>query len=203
MQERQVSVEGETYPLPRPFTVLATSNPVEFEGTYQLPEAQLDRFLLRVSFGYPNQEEEWEVLQRRLVRRREEVELAPVIDAQTLVKMQEALERVVVEDSVGRYMVAITAASRGHAQLQVGASPRGSLALLLASRALAVLNGRDFVTPDDVKGVAASALSHRITLRPELWMRRIDPAQVVDDICRAVEAPQTAQAPTYSQASQG
>jgi MoxR-like ATPase len=197
MQERQVSVEGETYRLPRPFTVLATSNPVEFEGTYQLPEAQLDRFLLRVSFGYPTEDEEWEVLQRRIGRRTEEAELPPVIDAETLVKMQAALEHVTVEDSVGRYMVAIVAASRTHSQLQVGASPRGSLALLLASRALAVLDGRDFVTPDDVKGVAGAALAHRITLRPELWMRRIDPATVVDDICRGVEAPQSAQAPSY------
>ncbi|WP_051325845.1 AAA family ATPase [Glycomyces tenuis] len=199
MQERQVSVEGETYRLPRPFTVLATSNPVEFEGTYQLPEAQLDRFLLRVSFGYPTENEEWEVLQRRLGRRTEDVELSPVIDAETLVKMQAALEHVTVEDSVGRYMVAIVAATRTHSQLQVGASPRGSLALLLASRALAVLDGRDFVTPDDVKGVAGSALAHRITLRPELWMRRIDPATVVADICRGVEAPQSAQTPSYGQ----
>ncbi|THV43181.1 AAA family ATPase [Glycomyces buryatensis] len=197
MQERQVSVEGETYKLPSPFTVLATSNPVEFEGTYQLPEAQLDRFLLRVSFGYPTPDEEWEVLQRRIGRRTEEVELDPVIDAATLLTMQAALEHVTVEDSVGRYIVAITSASRNHSQLQVGASPRGSLALLLTSRALAVLDGRDFVTPDDVKGVAAAALSHRITLRPELWMRRIDPAAVIADICRGVEAPQTAQSPTY------
>ncbi|RRR97629.1 AAA family ATPase [Glycomyces terrestris] len=198
MQERQVSVEGETHLLPEPFTVLATSNPVEFEGTYQLPEAQLDRFLLRVSFGYPTPEEEWEVLQRRIGRRAETVDLEPVIDAPTLVAMQRALEDVTVEDSVGRYMVAVATATRGHAQVQVGASPRGSLALLLASRALAVLSGRDFVTPDDVKGVAPAALAHRITLKPELWMRRIDPAAVVTDICRGVEAPQTAQAPTYS-----
>ncbi|MEU6861060.1 MoxR family ATPase [Glycomyces sp. NPDC046736] len=197
MQERQVSVEGETHLLPEPFTVLATSNPVEFEGTYQLPEAQLDRFLLRVSFGYPTPDEEWEVLQRRILRRVETVDLAPVIDAPTLVGMQRALEDVTVEDSVGRYIVAITAATRGHAQVQVGASPRGSLALLLASRALAVLAGRDFVTPDDVKGVAGAALSHRISLKPELWMRRIDPASVVADICRGVEAPQTAQSPTH------
>lgn len=203
MQERQVSVEGETYRLPQPFTVLATSNPVEFEGTYQLPEAQLDRFLLRVSFGYPTEDEEWEVLQRRIGRRTEDVELAPVIDAETLVRMQAALERVTVEDSVGRYMVAIVAASRDHSQLQVGASPRGSLALLLASRALAVLAGRDFVTPDDVKSVAGSALAHRITLRPELWMRRIDPAGVVADICRGVEAPQTGQAPSHGTAEPG
>jgi MoxR-like ATPase len=202
MQERQVSVEGETYRLPRPFTVLATSNPVEFEGTYQLPEAQLDRFLLRVSFGYPTEDEEWEVLQRRIGRRDEDARLDPIIDAATLVRMQQALEHVTVEDSVGRYMVAIAAASRNHSQLQVGASPRGSLALLLASRALAVLAGRDFVTPDDVKGVAPAALAHRITLRPELWMRRIDPAAVVADICRGVEAPQTAQAPTHGAAGQ-
>ncbi|MCH7231238.1 MoxR family ATPase [Glycomyces sp. L485] len=199
MQERQVSVEGETYRLPRPFTVLATSNPVEFEGTYQLPEAQLDRFLLRVSFGYPDENEEWEVLQRRISRRQEDAELSPVIDAETLVKMQQALEHVTVEDSVGRYIVAIVAATRNHSQLQVGASPRGSLALLLASRALAVLAGRDFVTPDDVKGVAGAALAHRITLRPELWMRRIDPAVVVADICHGVDAPQTAQSPTYGE----
>jgi MoxR-like ATPase len=202
MQERQVSVEGETHLLPEPFTVLATSNPVEFEGTYQLPEAQLDRFLLRVSFGYPTPDEEWEVLQRRISRRVETVDLAPVIDAPTLVGMQRALEDVTVEDSVGRYIVAITTATRAHTQVQVGASPRGSLALLLASRALAVLSGRDFVTPDDVKGVAGAALSHRITLKPELWMRRIDPASVVADICRAVEAPQTAQSPTYGVQSQ-
>ncbi|MFB9659385.1 AAA family ATPase [Glycomyces mayteni] len=198
MQERQVSVEGETHLLPEPFTVLATSNPVEFEGTYQLPEAQLDRFLLRVSFGYPTPDEEWEVLQRRIGRRTENVALDPVIDAPTLVAMQRALEDVTVEDSVGRYIVAVTTATRAHAQVQVGASPRGSLALLLASRALAVLAGRDFVTPDDVKGVAGAALAHRITLKPELWMRRIDPAAVVADICRGVPAPQTAQAPAYT-----
>src|SRR5204863_4034280 len=143
MQEKQVSVEGTTYRLEAPFHVLATANPIEYEGTYPLPEAQLDRFLLRVSFGYPDHEEEWGVLRRRIARRQEEAELEPVVDAPTLIAMQRALEDVVVEDSIGRYIVAITAATRHHAQVLVGASPRGSLALLLLARARAALAGRD------------------------------------------------------------
>ncbi|RQX20444.1 ATPase, partial [Micromonospora chalcea] len=182
MQEKQVSVEGVTYRLDEPFHVLATANPIEYEGTYPLPEAQLDRFLLRVSFGYPSHDEEWDVLRRRIARRREEAEIKPVVDAATLRAMQAALEDVVVEDSVGRYIVALTAATREHPSVLVGASPRGSLALLLLSRVRAVLANRDYVVPEDVKAVAAPALAHRITLRPEMWLRRVDPAFVVGEV---------------------
>ncbi|WP_084958211.1 AAA family ATPase [Thermoactinospora rubra] len=198
MQERQVSVEGVTHPLSSPFHVLATANPVEYEGTYPLPEAQLDRFLLRVSFGYPTAEEEVEVLTRRMARRREESVLEPVVDARTLMAMQEALEDVAVDDSVARYMVDLAAATRGHPQVQMGASPRGSLALLLASRARAVLQGRDYVIPEDVKHLAVPALAHRIALRPEVWLRKVDPAAVVAEVCEQVPVPASAQLPSYS-----
>ncbi|GGM19782.1 MoxR-like ATPase [Micromonospora sonchi] len=203
MQEKQVSVEGVTYRLDEPFHVLATANPVEYEGTYPLPEAQLDRFLLRVSFGYPEQEEEWEVLRRRMARRREEAEIKPVVDAGTLRAMQAALEDVTVEDSVGRYIVALTAATREHPSVLVGASPRGSLALLLLARVRAVFSGRDYVVPEDVKEVAAPALAHRITLRPEMWLRRVDPAFVVGEVLDGTPAPASGALPSYAAARQG
>ncbi len=198
MQEKQVSVEGVTYRLDPPFHVLATANPIEYEGTYPLPEAQLDRFLLRVSFGYPNQDEEWDVLRRRMARRQEDAHLAPVVDAPTLVAMQTALEAVAVEDSIGRYIVQLTAATREHASVLVGASPRGSLALLLLGRARAAMAGRDFVVPEDVKDVAVPALAHRITLRPEMWLRRVDPSFVVNEVLAAVPAPASGALPTYA-----
>ncbi|MFD0787126.1 AAA family ATPase, partial [Micromonospora azadirachtae] len=198
MQEKQVSVEGVTYRLDEPFHVLATANPVEYEGTYPLPEAQLDRFLLRVSFGYPEHEEEWEVLRRRMARRREEAEIKPVVDAATLRAMQSALEDVVVEDSIGRYIVALTAATRDHPSVLVGASPRGSLALLLLSRVRAVFAGRDYVVPEDVKEVAAPALAHRITLRPEMWLRRVDPSFVVGEVLEGTPAPASGALPSYA-----
>ncbi|MEV4533743.1 MoxR family ATPase [Asanoa sp. NPDC049518] len=198
MQEKQVSVEGVTYRLDPPFHVLATANPIEYEGTYPLPEAQLDRFLLRVSFGYPNRDEEWEVLQRRMSRRQEEAELQPVVDAGTLRGMQAAIEDVAVEDSIGRYIVNLTAATREHPSVLVGASPRGSLALLLLARAKAVLAGRDYVVPEDVKEVAAPALAHRITLRPEMWLRRVDPSFVVAEVLDQTPAPASGALPSYN-----
>jgi MoxR-like ATPase len=198
MQEKQVSVEGVTYRLDPPFHVLATANPIEYEGTYPLPEAQLDRFMLRVSFGYPTEDEEWEVLRRRMSRRQEESQLAPVVDARRLMAMQAALEQVVVEDSIGRYIVALTSATREHASALVGSSPRGSLALLLLARARAVMAGRDFVVPEDVKDVAVPALAHRITLRPEMWLRRVDPSFVVQEVLQAVPAPASGALPTYA-----
>ncbi|MFG1802055.1 AAA family ATPase [Micromonospora carbonacea] len=198
MQEKQVSVEGVTYRLDEPFHVLATANPIEYEGTYPLPEAQLDRFLLRVSFGYPDGEEEWEVLRRRMGRRREEAEITPVVDAATLRAMQVALENVVVEDSIGRYIVALTAATREHPSVLVGASPRGSLALLLLARARAVFAGRDYVVPEDVKEVATPALAHRITLRPEMWLRRVDPSFVVGEVLDQTPAPASGALPSYA-----
>jgi MoxR-like ATPase len=198
MQEKQVTVEGTTYVLQPPFHVLATANPIEHEGTYPLPEAQLDRFLLRVSFGYPTPDEEWDVLRRRMVRRREEAALTPVVDADTLLGLQAALEDVVVEDSVGRYMVDLTTATRDHPQVLVGASPRGSLALLLLSRAVAAMAGRDYVVPEDVKEVAVAALAHRITLRPEMWLRRVDAGQVVAAVLDLVPAPASGALPAHA-----
>jgi MoxR-like ATPase len=198
MQEKQVSVEGVTYRLDPPFHVLATANPIEYEGTYPLPEAQLDRFLLRVSFGYPAPDEELTVLRRRMERKREEAELEPVVDAATLLRMQAGLEDIEVEDSIGRYLVALTAATREHHAVLVGASPRGSLALLLLSRARAAMAGRDYVIPEDVKQVALPALAHRITLRPEMWLKRVDPAAVVHDVLEATPSPASAAVPHQS-----
>jgi MoxR-like ATPase len=197
MQERQVTVEGTTYELQPPFHVLATANPIEYEGTYPLPEAQLDRFLLRVSFGYPDPAEEWDVLQRRMARRQEEAVLAPVVDVDTLRSVQGALEDVVVENSVGEYMVELTVATRSHPQVLVGASPRGSLALLLLSRATAAMAGRDYVIPEDVKQVAVAALAHRMTLRPEMWLRRVAAADVVASLLEDVPTPSSGTVPAY------
>jgi len=195
MQERQITVEGETFPLPAPFHVLATANPIEYEGTYPLPEAQLDRFLLRVSFGYPSAEEEYDVVTRRLARRREEVDLERITDADGLLAMQETVEGVVVDESVGRYCVALVAATREHPDVLTGASPRGSLGLVLAARAFALLRGRDYVIPEDVKAVARSILSHRITVKPELWMTQASGRRVVDTLLGEVPTPATLRGP--------
>ena len=189
MQERQVTIEGVTHQLARPFLVLATQNPVEYEGTYPLPEAQLDRFLLRVSFGYPSRSDEWEVLSRRLERREDEVELSPVVDGPTLLALQAAIENVHVGEAVGGYIVDLVAATRTSVSTTVGASPRGSLAVLKLARGKAALAGRDFVTPDDVKAVAVPALGHRLMLRPELWVRRVRPEDVVASALDSVPTP--------------
>jgi MoxR-like ATPase len=189
MQERQITVEGETFHLEAPFHVLATANPVEYEGTFSLPEAQLDRFLLRVSFGYPSAGEEWDVLQRRLDRGREEQTLRAITDGSGLLRMQRAVESVNVDPSVSRYCVAVAQATRAHPHVMIGASPRGSLALLLVSRAVAVIAGRDYVTPEDVKAVAVPAIAHRITIKPELWMSSASGATVVADVLASVPAP--------------
>ncbi len=191
MQERQVTVEGRTYPLEPPFWVVATQNPIEYEGTYPLPEAQLDRFLVRVEVGYPDRDQEWQVLRRRAERESDHVQLAPVVDTSTLIRMQAALEQVHVSDSVGHYMVDLVAATRVSPQVRIGASPRGSLALFKLSRARAALAGRDFVTPEDVKAVAVPALGHRLTLKPELWVRRIRGEDVVREVLESVPTPAT------------
>ncbi len=189
MQERQVSVEGTTRPLPVPFHVLATANPIEHEGTYPLPEAQLDRFLLRLSFGYPSAEQEWEVVARRIDRRREEQTVAQVLDAEQLLALQAAVEEVHVEDAVGRYAVDLVAATRRHQNALVGASPRGTLALITCARALAVIRGRGYVVPEDVKELAHPALDHRVTVRPELWLQNATGAGVVDAVLEQVPVP--------------
>ncbi|MET0998547.1 MAG: MoxR family ATPase, partial [Marmoricola sp.] len=189
MQERQVTVEGRTFPLARPFHVLATANPVEYEGTYPLPEAQLDRFLMRVGFGYPTAEEEYDVLRTRVARQQEEVVLEPVTDAAGVIEMQAAVEEVEVDRSVGEYCVALVHASRAHRDVLIGASPRGSLALMLCARALAVIDGRDFVLPEDVKTIATAVLAHRITVKPELWMTEVSGSSVVAALLAGTPTP--------------
>ncbi|MDX6506234.1 MAG: MoxR-like ATPase [Gaiellaceae bacterium] len=189
MQERQVTIEGVTRPLEPPFLVLATQNPIEYEGTYALPEAQLDRFLLRIGVGYPDRDQEWEVLERRLQRTVDELELEPVVGRDELLEMQRAVEQVHVDRSVGMYIVDLVAATRTANGVQVGASPRGSLALLKLSRCRAAVGGRDFVTPDDVKAVAVPALAHRIALRPELWVQRLRPDDIVLGLLDRVPTP--------------
>jgi MoxR-like ATPase len=189
MQERQVTIDGVTHVFEPPFLVLATQNPIEYEGTYPLPEAQLDRFLLRIGFGYPSKEEEWQVLEQRLERRTDEAELSPIVDRETLLALQRAMEDVHVGESVGRYIVEIVNATRESGSAAVGASPRGSLALLKLSRCRAALAGRDFVTPDDVKAVAVPALAHRMMLRPELWVQRLSGEDVVRTVLETVPTP--------------
>jgi MoxR-like ATPase len=194
MQERQVSVEGTARPLPDPFLVVATQNPIEYEGTYPLPEAQLDRFLLRVAFGYPSAGEEHDVLRRRLDRQREEVDIQQVTDAAGLAGVQAAVERVAVDESVLRYCVDLVSATRTHSDVLTGASPRGSLGLVLTARAWAAIRGRDFVVPEDVKVVSRAVLAHRITVKPDLWMTQASGARVVDSVLTSVATPRTLEA---------
>ena len=191
MQERQVTIEGETRPLPHPFLVLATQNPIEYEGTYPLPEAQLDRFLIRIAVGYPDRESEQQMLADRRRRHHDEATVEVAVDREGLLAMQAALEQVHVESDIEFYMVDLVNATRQHPGVQVGASPRGSLALFKLSRARAALSGRDYVTPDDVKAVAAPALSHRLMLRPDLWVQRVRPEDVVLECLRQVPTPVT------------
>jgi MoxR-like ATPase len=189
MQERQVTADGLTHALPRPFLVVATQNPIESEGTYPLPEAQLDRFILRTTVGYPAADAEVELLARRFARGRDEVDLEPVVTTEGFVAMQGSLETVHIEPSLQAYAVALVTATRSDGQLEVGSSPRGSLALLKLARAMAVLGGRDFVTPDDVRAVAVPALAHRVVLRPEVWARHVVADDVVRRIVDGVPAP--------------
>ena len=198
MQERQATIEGVTHPLDRPFIVLATQNPIEYEGTYPLPEAQLDRFLLRIGIGYPTRDDEWEMVAQRVGRGTDEVELQGIVDGPTLLEMQRALEQVHVSEPIGYYMVDLVTATRESPRVQVGSSPRGTLALLKLARAKAAILGRDFVTPEDVKAIAVPALAHRLTLRPELWVQRIRGDDVVRDVLETVPTPaaeDVAQAP--------
>ncbi len=191
MQERQVTVDGITRLLTPPFLVIATQNPIEYEGTYPLPEAQLDRFLLRIGVGYPSAEQEAEILRRRVERRSDSVTLEKVVDRTTLLDLQRAVEDVHVEPSLTAYIVDLVAATRARPDVQVGSSPRGSLAVLAASRARACLLGRDFVVPEDIKAVAVAALGHRLSLRPELWVRGVRGDDVIRACLDTVPAPST------------
>lgn len=192
MQERQVSIEGTTHALPRPFHVLATANPVETEGTYPLPEAQLDRFLMRLTFGYPSADDEWDVIARRIERREESIDVERVLQAGELEKLQRSVETIHVSEAVGRYAVALVRETREHIETAMGSSPRGSLALIQCARALALIQGRGFVIPEDIKTLAHACLEHRVVIRPELWLQNISPASVIDSILTRVPAPEAA-----------
>lgn len=192
MQERQVSIEGTTHALPRPFHVLATANPVETEGTYPLPEAQLDRFLMRLTFGYPSADDEWDVIARRIERREESIDVERVLQVGELEKLQRSVETIHVSEAVGRYTVALVCETREHSETAMGSSPRGSLALIQCARALALIQGREFVIPEDIKTLAHACLEHRVVIRPELWLQNISPASVIDSILTRVPAPEAA-----------
>jgi len=189
MAEGQVTVEGDSFALPRPFHLIATANPIEYEGTYALPEAQLDRFLVRLSVGYPDRAGEEQILQNRVTRRTEVATVAQVVDADELRGMQAGVEAVHVDPDVIRYCVDLAAATRSDLSVEVGASPRGSQALMLVARAVAVIDGRDYITPDDVKRVAVPVLAHRLTLTPAAWANGTDPARVVEAVVAAVPGP--------------
>ena len=189
MEERQVTADDGTHALEPPFLVVATQNPIEFEGTYPLPEAQLDRFLVKLRVGYPSADDEWRMLEARAQRGTDAVTLKAIVNRNGLRTLQAAVEAVHVGAAVGRYIVALTTATRESSEVEVGASPRGSLALLRLARARAAVEGRDFVVPDDVKAVAVPALAHRLVLRPELWVRRIDAGDVIERVLAAVPAP--------------
>ncbi|WP_456394439.1 AAA family ATPase [Thermococcus sp.] len=190
MQERQVTIEGKTRILERPFIVIATQNPIEQEGTYPLPEAQLDRFLVRLRVGYPSKDEEIEILKRRIARKKEGVDIDRITTPEQVVDMQRAIEEVYVSDAVLEYITDIISATRGNKrEIDVGASPRGSLALLKLSRAYAALEGRDYVIPDDVKAVAIPALSHRLILKRELWYTKVSQENVMQRLLEKVPVP--------------
>ena len=189
MQEGQVTVEGQTHALPAPFLVVATQNPIEYEGTFPLPEAQLDRFLVRAKLGYPTHSDEVEILSRRIARRVPEETLKPVTTAEELLEMRASLEDVHIDTDLLEYMARLTEATREHSSVEVGASPRGTLALMLLSRARAAMEGRDYVIPDDIKQVAVPALVHRLITKPELWQRQLRPEQIVAGILDRVPVP--------------
>ena len=189
MQEKQVTIEGDTYKLEEPFVVIATQNPIEYEGTYPLPEAQLDRFLVKLRVGYPDYEEELEILRRRMMWRQDEIKLRRVMEKEEVLALRKMAENIYVEKDVLDYIVRIVRATREHVQVEVGASPRGSLAILKLSRARAMIHGRDYVIPDDVKSVARIALVHRIILKPEPWIRGVRPEDIVEDVLRKIPVP--------------
>jgi MoxR-like ATPase len=191
MAERQVSIDGTTHLLPEPFIVLATDNPIEYEGTYPLPEAQLDRFSVRLELRYLSEQDEAWMLRRRLDRGSAEPTVNQVVDAHDLLAMREAVEQVSVHDDVLHYVVSLAAATRHHPQVAVGASPRAELDLVQLARARALLLGRDYVIPEDIKALATPAVAHRITLRPEMWVRKIQGSDIVEELLRRLPVPRT------------
>jgi MoxR-like ATPase len=189
MQEYQVTLEGETLKLPQPFIVIATQNPIEYEGTFPLPEAQLDRFIMKLSIGYPAAGDEQEILRQRAAREQDAFDLHAVTGENGLVNMRRAVEKVHVDPDLQAYIVDLVARTRTHRQVAVGASPRGSLALLKLARAWAALQGRDFVLPDDIKEFTVPALSHRLILQPDLWTRPAAATNIIAELTRSVPVP--------------
>jgi MoxR-like ATPase len=189
MQEKQTTLDGKTHILEDPFIVIATQNPIEYEGVYPLPEAQLDRFMVKLQLGYPSRTEEVEIMRRRMIRGQEEVGLEPVADSGTILDLQKTVERIHVDDDVLAYIADIVQGTRSLRQVEVGGSPRGSLAIFKLSRARAVFHGRDYVIPDDVKEVVAPALVHRLIMKAESWVKGTTPNQIVEEILRTVPVP--------------
>jgi MoxR-like ATPase len=189
MQERQTTLDGKTHLLGDPFIVMATQNPIEYEGVYPLPEAQLDRFIVRLQLGYPTRTEEVEIIRRRMTRGQEDVVLDPAVDSDTVLDLQKTVEGIHVDDDVLGYIADIAQATRTQRQIEIGASPRGSLAIFKLSRARAVFHGRDYVIPDDIKEVAASALVHRLIMKAESWVKGTNPNQVLEDILKTIPVP--------------
>ena len=189
MQERQVTADGITRKLGPPFLVIATQNPIEYEGTYPLPEAQIDRFLARVRLGYPDREAEWQILESRAQRGSDDLDLDLVIDRPSLLGMQATVERIHVSESVGKYVIDLVTATRSSGRVRVGSSPRGSLALMKLARSKAAIEGREFVIPDDVQAVAVPALAHRLILRPEFWAQELSEERVIAEILDQVPTP--------------
>lgn len=189
MQEQQVTLEGETMPLPSPFLVIGTQNPIEYEGTFPLPEAQLDRFLIKIQIGYPSAKEELEILERRRERQSDEVELEQVTSQDELLEIRKVVENIHIAPDIERYIIEIVNHTRSHKQVAIGASPRGSLALLKLTRAWAALKGRNYVIPDDVKTFATPALVHRLILKPDLWLQPDAAQEVVDNLLNSVPVP--------------
>jgi len=191
MQERQATLDGKTHPIRDPFIVMATQNPIEYEGVYPLPEAQLDRFIMKLRLGYPNRMEEVEILQRRMKRATEDVHLEPVLETDIILEMQRKLEEIHVDDDVLGYVTDVVQATRNQRQIEVGSSPRGSLAIFKLCRARAVFHGRDYVVPDDVKEVAVPALVHRVIMKTESWVKGTDPNQSIEEVLKTVPVPTT------------
>jgi len=189
MQERQTTLDGKTHRIEDPFVVFATQNPIEFEGVYQLPEAQLDRFIMKLRIGYPERPEEFEILKRRMSRKRDDVTVEAVASPETIIEMQHTIEDIHVDDDLLFYLIEIVRETRQHSQVEIGASPRGSLALLKLARANAAIDGRDYAIPDDVKIIALEALSHRIIPKTESWVRGFDPRVIIEDIVHKVQVP--------------
>jgi MoxR-like ATPase len=189
MQERQVTLEGDTHRMAEPFIVMATQNPIEYEGTYPLPEAQLDRFLIKISVGYPSRDQEIEIIERRKERKEDDIHIKKVVNAQKVMEMQRACEEVFIHHDIQQYIVDVIQATREHSSVEVGASPRGSLALFKLARARAAYHGRDFVLPDDIKNVVMPALRHRIILKPEIWYTRVREDAVLAQILEKIPVP--------------